>query len=158
MKQGKLWLSRTFLSFSSAAALIVFIASGCSVYMAAHQPDEKDLSVLNRGTPRMQVIAELGTPSFSEEKNGKRAELYMFKQGYSSGNKMGRAFFHGAADVVTLGLWEIIATPTESYASGTDMSIEVIYDATDKVETYQVLRGMAEPVEEESEQTEESEE
>ncbi len=137
----------------------MFIASGCSVYMAANQPDAKDMSVLNQGSPRVLVISELGTPMFSEQqKNGKRIDLYQFTQGYSSGNKMSRAFFHGAADVMTLGLWEIVATPTESYASGTEMSISVTYDANDKVETYNILKGAAEPVEDESEQTEESEE
>ena len=39
-------------------------------------------------------------------------------QGYSKANKISRAVWHGAADVFTLGLWEIIGTPTESAFNG----------------------------------------
>ncbi len=114
---------------------------GCSVFMAAKQPDAKDLSVLEQGTPRAHVITELGAPAWSEETNGGKTDLFKFKQGYSKGAKVGRAFFHGAADVLTFGLWEVVGTPAESYFSGTDMGVKVTYDQNDRVKTSRILKG-----------------
>jgi len=109
--------------------------------MAANQPGQKDLSVIKKGTDRGLVLSEFGAPKVSEESNGKKVEIYIFKQGYSGMAKTGRAMFHGAADVVTLGLWEIVSTPGESYFDGKDMTIEVTYDANNKVESSRILRG-----------------
>ncbi len=101
--------------------------------MAAKQPPKKDLSVLTVGTPRNVLIAELGSPVHSETKEGLRIDVYNFVQGYSKGAKAGRAVFHGAADVLTLGLWEVVGTPTEATFDGNRMSVEVRYDANDRV-------------------------
>ena len=43
--------------------VLIFFSTSCSVYMAATQPGEKDVSVLNQGTPRGEVITELGSPT-----------------------------------------------------------------------------------------------
>ena len=109
--------------------------SGCAVVMATRQPNKKNLRVLDQGTLRTHVIAELGAPSWTGEKEGKKVDVFTFRQGYSTGAKAGRAFVHGAADVFTLGLWEVVGTPVESVASGTDVKVEVTYDENDKVAT-----------------------
>jgi hypothetical protein len=108
--------------------------TGCSVFMATRQPDKKDLSVLEVGNPRSFVLSELGQPISTEIKNGKRVDIFKFIQGYGKATKTGRALFHGTADVVTLGLWEVVATPTEVILDGKKMAYEVIYDANDRVE------------------------
>ncbi|PAW80555.1 MAG: hypothetical protein B9S33_18255 [Pedosphaera sp. Tous-C6FEB] len=114
-------------------ATAISLLSGCSVFMAAKQPPKKDLTVLNVGTPRNVIIAELGSPVHTETKDGLRMDIYNFVQGYSKGAKAGRAVFHGAADVLTLGLWEVVGTPTEGTFDGNRMSVEVRYDASDRV-------------------------
>ncbi len=119
--------------------LMILVNVGCSAVMAAKQPDKKDLSILKAGTPRSHVIAELGAPGWSGEKDGRRVDVFAFKQGYSKGTKAGRAFFHAAADFFTLGLWEVVGTPIESVASGTDVKVEVVYDENDRVKVVQVL-------------------
>ena len=116
-------------------APMVFSTAGCAVVLAAKQPDAKDLSVLNTGTPRTHVIAELGPPVWSGEKDGRRVDIFAFTQGYSKGSKAARAFAHGVADVFTLGLWEVVGTPIESVATGTQMKVEVTYDEKDMVKT-----------------------
>ena len=113
--------------------MTLLVISGCSVFMAAKQPDAKNLSVLDKGNPRSHVIAELGAPVWSGEKDGNKVDVFAFRQGYSKGAKAGRAFFHGVADVFTLGLWEVIGTPIEATATGTDMKVEVFYDENDLV-------------------------
>ena len=110
-----------------------FSMGGCAVYMAANQPAEKNLALLSAGTPRSLVVSEFGTPVTSEMKDGARHDVIKFTQGYSTGAKAGRALVHGAADVVTLGLWEVVGTPVEGHFNGDQMSAEVVYDGSDRV-------------------------
>ncbi|HDZ76521.1 MAG TPA: hypothetical protein ENH41_00340 [Candidatus Omnitrophica bacterium] len=119
---------------------LVFMLSGCSVFMAAKQPGKKDISLFKVGTSRSLLIAEFGAPIISEERNGKKYELFKFTQGYGGASKVGRAMFHGAADVFTLGLWEVVGTPTEMVFDGSEMAYEVSYDADNRVETVANLK------------------
>jgi len=115
-------------------ALSMF-SSGCSVFMAAKQPNKKDIELFRVGTPRSMLLAEFGLPTAAETReDGKKYEIYSFTQGYSTGAKAGRAVFHGAADVFTLGLWEVIGTPTEGVFDGNEMAFEVRYDTDNKVD------------------------
>lgn len=119
--------------------------SGCSVVMALRQPEYKNLNVLTNGTPRSKLIAEFGQPVLTESKDGKRIDIFAFKQGYSKGNKALRAFFYAAADVWTLCLWEVFGTPIEIIASGKNMKAEVGYDKDDRVEHVTMLDAVQEP-------------
>ena len=94
------------LQLLMAICVISSFTTSCSVFMAANQPKKKDLHVLDRGTPRNLVVAELGAPAHTKSENGRICDVYSFTQGYSKGAKVGRTVFHGAADVLTLGLWE----------------------------------------------------
>jgi len=130
------------LKLAFIVIIIFMFGQGCSVYMAANQPDKKDVSVFNVGTPRTHVIAEAGRPLHTKEKaDGTLTDTFVFVQGYSSGSKAGRALFHGAADVLTLGLWEVIGTPVEAVADGTEVKVEVEYDANEKVQNVISLTG-----------------
>ena len=122
-----------------ALCTVISLNAGCAAVMATKQPAKKDLTVFNKGVDRGLIIAEIGAPITSEYKNGKRYEIYTFMQGYSKANKISRAVWHGAADVVTLGLWEIIGTPTESAFNGKKTSYEMIFDADDRLESYRLL-------------------
>lgn len=129
------------LVFSLVCISVLLLPTlGCSVFMAAQQPDAKNLNVLDVGTPRGVVLMELGTPTWTEKIRGQRVDIFRFTQGYSKGAKLGRAFFHGAADVLTFGLWEVIGTPTESYFNGTKVGIEVTYSPSNRVETVRGLK------------------
>ena len=119
---------------SVLVALLAVGASGCSVVMAAKQPSKKDVGLLSVGIPRNLVLAELGQPIATESKNGKRVEVYSFVQGYAKAARVGRSIAHGAADVLTLGLWEAVGTPTEAAFDGTRVAYEVTYDSSDRVE------------------------
>ena len=108
----------------AATLLVALLMSGCSVYMAAHQPDAKDVSVLSLDQPRARLIAEFGTPVNTQVANGVKTDIFTFTQGYSTAEKAGRAVFHGAADVFTAVLWEAVGTPTESVFNGTQVSAQ----------------------------------
>lgn len=143
MKQKNPHLSKTFIALTTYTLIIVLmlLTTGCAVYMAATAPGKKDLSVLNPGTNRGLVIAELGVPVMSEEKseNKDRTDIFSFKQGYSAAVKAGRAFFHLAADFFTLLLWEIVGTPSEIAFRGSEMKAQVTYDENDNVKSSQII-------------------
>ncbi len=131
-------MKRWGIKFFVLAVTIMFL-SGCSVFMAAKQPDKKNLDLLKVGTPRSTLLAEFGQPISSEVKEGKKCEVFSFVQGYSKGAKIGRAAFHGVADVFTLGLWEVVGTPTELIFDGTKMTYQVTYDDMDCVDNITLL-------------------
>jgi hypothetical protein len=125
---------------STTKIVALFIAgifmSGCSVYMAAHQPEQKNFAVLTEGTHQSLVRTELGLPVWSgKDDQGFDVDVFQFVQGYTKGAKVGRAVWHGIADVFTIGLWEIIGTPVETIASGTKIKATVTYDEQQKVKT-----------------------
>ena len=128
------------LMFLCFIVVLMFVSSGCSVFMAANQPGKKDISLFKKGTPRGLLLAEFGLPAYEEEKEGKRSEIFKFNKGYSKGAKVGRAFMHGAADVFTWGLWEVVGTPAEAAFDGNEMAYQVIYDENDKIETVILLK------------------
>ena len=116
-------------------------ASGCAAAMAARQPGKKDLAVLAAGTPRTHVIAEFGPPVWTDPRGGQTTDVFSFKQGYTKPVKAARALFHGAADVATFGLWEVVGIPVETLADGADMQLEVHYDAEDRVASVSTIKG-----------------
>lgn len=105
----------------------------CSVYMASHQPNAKDLSLLSIGTHKSLLIAEFGHPHTKIEHDGKIWDIWSFRQGYSDRNKTSRVFGHAVMDVLTGGLWEVIGTSVETAANGNIVSYEVTYDKFNKV-------------------------
>jgi hypothetical protein len=84
--------------------------------------------------PRNAVLAKIGAPIATETKEGKRVDVYSFVQGYSKGARVSRTIGHGTADVVTLGLWEVVGTPTEAVFNGKRVAYEITYDSKDRIE------------------------
>lgn len=126
-----------------ALLCICIVAAACSPIMAATQPGKKDLKVLQVGTPRSAVVGELGYPLLTEEDIEAHHchETYAFTQGYSIPARAGRTLFHLGADVFTFALWEIIGTPIELYNDGTEVSLEVLYDENDRVDSVCIFSG-----------------
>ena len=133
MKRRISWNGVWFVVLMLVSFLLLNL-TGCSVYMAAKQPSQKNLDVMAAGTPRSLVLAELGTPAATETKDGKKVDVFSFVQGYSTGSRTTRAVFHGVADVFTAGLWEVVGTPTEAIFNGTKVSYEITYDDANRVE------------------------
>lgn len=123
-------------------AIVTWTLGGCSVYMAARQPDKKDVSVLGSGTARAKVIAELGTPVKTCYENGDLSDTFVFRQGYAKGTRWARGVLHTTADVLTIGLWEMVATPIELIADGDEVHLDVRYDSDERVKAVEVLKGV----------------
>ncbi|HUY33764.1 MAG TPA: hypothetical protein VMV69_13520 [Pirellulales bacterium] len=134
------WLSSLLVAM--LAAWLVAGAAGCAAFKASQQPERKNLSVLKPGTPRTHMIAELGAPIWSERNpDGSTTDVFSFKQGYSKRAKTGRALFHGAADVVTGGLWEVAGIPIETVANGTDVRLVVTCEANGYISKVEPIKG-----------------
>jgi hypothetical protein len=113
---------------------------GCAVVMASQQPLKKNLRLFSEGTPRSMLLGEFGVPTVTEVKDGTRHDIFKFTQGYHEVTKVGRVVVHSVADVMTLGLWEVVGTPTETIFDGRDVAYEIIYDAQDNVEQVTLLK------------------
>lgn len=128
--------------FATLALLLLALPlAGCAAIKATEQPSKKNLSVLSPGSKRTHVIAELGAPTWSDERETGATDVFTFKQGYAKETKAARALAHGAADVATLGLWEVVGIPFESIADGTDVQLEVHYGADQRVTDVHVIKG-----------------
>ena len=131
---------RKFLLYSLLIT-ICLSTSGCAVFMAANQPGNKNFDLLKPGMPRDVIVAEFGAPITTDEKDGEKTDIYKFVQGYPQGEKAFRAVGHGTMDVLTLGLWEVVGTPTEGIMHGKDVALKILYDKENKVKTVTYLAG-----------------
>lgn len=121
---------------------LILIIQGCSVVQATSGPGSKDLSVLDTGTHRYNVLAELGQPVASEiDNNGNKIDIFRFKQGTHGAAKAGKALGYGILAVGTLGLSELVTSPMEgSLGKGAEMQLKVGYTADERVDEVVVLR------------------
>jgi len=115
-----------------ALLLITPLLHACSVGMAVSGKKDPDLSVIKKGASRSEVEFQLGAPvSVATVDPGKTQAKYQ----YDIGNEpsAGRAVAHGAMDVLTLGLWEVVGTPVE-LASGDKLELTITYNELDEIE------------------------
>jgi hypothetical protein len=97
------------------AAIVTVSAPSCSVYMESTRPTPVDLSQFDPGQTRDSVLERLGSPQDTvKESDGSSCDMYeLYTRGYGAGGKIPIAIAEGAADFFTLGLAEILLTPTE---------------------------------------------
>ncbi|MGH7148869.1 MAG: hypothetical protein ACREIJ_13350 [Nitrospiraceae bacterium] len=117
------------------------VNSGCGVYMAFTQPSPVDTKALEAGgLGRDVVIERLGSPkSSTKNADGTRQDVFEYYEGSQAGWKIGRGIFHLAADIVTVALWEIIATPAEYLLRGDKITAQSDFDTTDRITSFRVL-------------------
>jgi hypothetical protein len=96
--------------------LVLCFVSGCSVYMEATRPTPVDLGKFHPGDSRSSVTEELGSPvTTSKGDGGTSCDLYLlYTKGYGIAGKAPIAVGELAADVFTIGLAEIVLSPTEA--------------------------------------------
>jgi len=122
--------------------------------MAGTQPQKVDMGAFQSGgISRDHVIAKLGLPTSSvKQEDGTRTDIYEFYDGSATGWKVGRATFNAIADVFTIGLWEIIATPTEYAIRGEKLTARAVFDKNDITREFVVLKVDKQDKKEESKQ------
>jgi outer membrane protein assembly factor BamE (lipoprotein component of BamABCDE complex) len=120
MKSG--WLVCAALIFATSI-------SGCSVYMEATRPTPTDLNEFPVGMTREQVVAKLGAPDTTANgSDWETCDYYkLYTRGYGAGGKIPIAIAEGAADFFTIGLAEIVLTPTEGVTKNEKHPVEFCY-------------------------------
>ena len=77
----------------SLFALLIIPNFGCSVFMAAKQPSEKNVDLFKVGTSRSMLLAEFGSPTVSEMRNEKSPKYLNLFRGTAQGlGPVGRFF------------------------------------------------------------------
>jgi hypothetical protein len=129
----------TSVGICIVALLGTLLLEGCSVYMAANKPGPKDMNILRPGTPRGAVLREFGAPQVSRtNSDGLLEETWTFQPGESLGWKLPRILFNAAADVFTLGLWEIVATPTEMLLKKDQKTFDLVFDKEERIKDVRI--------------------
>lgn len=108
----------------------LLFSTGCSMFMAMHGKRDANVGALSIGQDRAIVLANLGQPSKTVTTETGRVDVFELQRGNAPSG--GRALAHGAIDVVTLGLWELIGTPIEAM-QGESYTLTIEYDKQDKV-------------------------
>jgi len=135
-------LSNIFRSKALVVALlgVVLASSGCAVHMAATQPSSKPTSLFRVGTPKEKLIAYFGAPTSMLVRDGVTYDVYTFTNGSNGATKVFKCLLYGICDLATLGITEIIFTPTESALRSRDKAYEVSYDSEGRVNKVVCLR------------------
>ena len=118
-----------------AAALLL---SGCSVKMAANIQQSHQGSTLSFGRDRAYVISQLGQPLKTETRKSLIVDTYELQRN-SKGWGYFRAGMYGFLDFFTLGLWELIGTPLETFIQ-TNEQVTIEYDENNQISKVHYLQ------------------
>ncbi len=100
--------------FAIVILMLVVSLPGCSIYYESKRPKATDVTTIQPGTPRYDVTAVFGKPIESYRLNGKDVDLFQADpNGRNAGTKVAVTSFNAVADVLTIGMWEAVATPAE---------------------------------------------
>lgn len=126
------------LKMTSAIGLLLLCAlSSCSVVMAAKK-EGTSIDKVQACRTRGQFISR-GAVVVSSERlpSGELVEVYQYKNETGSA---ARALMHGALDVGTCGLWEVVGTPIEVCSNdNTYFCVKVYYDQEEHVKRMELL-------------------
>jgi hypothetical protein len=117
--------------------ICVTILSSCSVVMAANK-DGMTYEQIRNCRSRNQFLSK-GVLVMNSDylPSGELVEVYQVRQQKGS---TARAFMHGALDVSTCGLWEVVGTPMEgSLTSKEYILFRVTYDQNQNVQNIELL-------------------
>ena len=111
--------------------------AGCAAGRALNKPAEKDYDVLEVGTDRDLVRAELGQPMAAA--GGGNCDIFSFEEG-SGGLKYLRAAGYSLLALGTLGISEMVTNPVEASVGNDKVRVRVCYDAQQSVSYSELLR------------------
>lgn len=117
--------------------LVAAMLSGCAASRALNKPAPKNLAVLEPGTSRDLVRAELGeaTPSVGPS----NCDVFVFREG-SGGWKYFRAVTYSVFALATLGISEIVTNPIEEAFGNDKKRVRVCYTNSQQVIYAELLR------------------
>jgi len=111
-------------------------AASCSPVLEATRPDPVDLDQFVVGESRMNVLAELGNPvaTQDDDNSDNSCDIYkLYTHGPEAVGKGAIAAGEAAADVVTLGLAEVLFTPVEAATRNSKHTVIFCYNDDKKL-------------------------
>ena len=112
--------------------ILPLVMEGCAVGMAASGHEKMDTSVAFPGSNRAVVLSKLGPPDSSRSyDNGYREDTYIIKKGNEA--SAGRAWAHAGMDLMSLFVWELVATPYELVQMEKAYKLRITYDSKGSV-------------------------
>lgn len=119
---------------SRAICLSLLALSGCSPVMEATRPDPVDLSQFAIGESRIQIIEQIGSPTATVKDGDNSCDVYkLYTRGPGAVSRGAIAVGEAAADVVTLGLTEVLFTPVEGATRNSKHTVLMCYDKDNKL-------------------------
>jgi len=116
--------------------LLIALAAmtACAPVMHANRPDPVDLSQFANGQTRLSVVSQLGSPTSTIQNKDASCDIYkLYTDGPDSGSKGAIVAGYAIADVLTLGLTEVIFTPVEAATKSDKKTVLFCYGAEDKL-------------------------
>lgn len=115
------------MKYGLFVVLVGLCFADCSVGMAASGNKEQDTSIIFPGSTRAVIMSKLGPPDTTKTlDDGKVEETYLIKQGNEASS--GRAWANAGLDLLSLGIWEVVATPYELAQSEEKSRWIITYD------------------------------
>jgi len=123
------------ISSLCAALLLASSLAACSVYMEATRPTPIDLNDYQPGMSRDEVLQKLGAPDTTAlGSDGASCDFYkLYTRGYGAAGKIPIAVAETAADVFTLGLAELVTSPTEYMTKNAKHPVQFCYHGQELV-------------------------
>lgn len=120
--------------FSSISMAFVLALGGCSTVMEANRPAAVNLHKFYIDEKRFDVVANVGAPLASDKDGGRSCDVYkLYTHGVSDVGKGAIIVTEAAADVFTLGLFEVLATPGEAATKSKAHPVLFCYDTDGKL-------------------------
>lgn len=119
---------------------LVFILTGCSVFMAARRSGTS-IEEAQRCRTRSCLIAKEGVTVIDSKEDEKGELIY---EDYKIEKKKGstaRAVMHGILDVATYGIWKVAGAPIEGAKGKKEtIAIRVYYDENKNIDKLEILQ------------------
>lgn len=128
--------SSTLMKKFSLAVIFLGISTSCSVVMAARK-EGVSIDKVQTCRTRGQILA-CGATVLSSERlySGELIETYQLQKERGSAT---RALMHGALDVSTCGLWEVVGTPIEASDAREYFVIKTYYDQNEFIKKIELI-------------------
>lgn len=104
--------------------------------MAEKRPFHRDVNVLQPGAERSYVLQELGLPDGNYQRtNGGQVDIYRIAMtSETTGSKLAWSTLNVVADLLTLFMWEAVATPAELATKPEVITYVVSYGVDNKIQ------------------------